>query len=325
MSDKLKNVLAAAGQMVIDGSMATALEQMGADLNCNLWTARALVDSPELVKQVHINYFKSGADCGITCSYQATIQGLMNNGFSHDEAAAAITESVRIFKEARDEWWAAEGRAQGRVWPLCLGAVGPYGAFLADGSEYKGAYGVSDKKLYDFHRERMQLLWNAGADLLLIETQPSLHEALIEADIAEELGADYWISFSCKDGHHINEGNTISECAQVLSRNHPGLKMLGVNCSKPEHIVSLIHDIKAVTDIPVGVYPNSGETYDPITKTWHGNASSLSFEDYALSYFKAGADAVGGCCTTTCSHIEQVVKAKEKFRASGCAVTMTAR
>ena len=138
---------------------------------------------------------------------------------------------------------------------------------------------------------------------------------MIEAEIAEEMGADYWISFSCKDGHHIHEGNTIAECARVLSENHPGLKMIGVNCSKPEHIVSLIRDIKQETNLPVGVYPNSGDIYDPTTKTWEKVGGGASFEENALSYFEAGADAVGGCCTTTCTHIEQVVKARDAFRA----------
>lgn len=204
---------------------------------------------------------------------------------------------------------------QGRVYPLCLAGIGPYGAYLADGSEYRGNYGVSDEALRTFHKERMEILWNAGADILLIETQPSLREALIEAEIAEEMGADYWISFSCKDGHHIHEGNTIAECARMLSENHPGLKMIGVNCSKPEHIVSLIRDIKQETNLPVGVYPNSGDIYDPTTKTWEKVGGGASFEENALSYFEAGADAVGGCCTTTCTHIEQVVKARDAFRA----------
>ena len=203
MADKIKELLEKNGQMIIDGSMSTALEQMGANLNCNLWTARALVDTPELVKKVHTDYFKAGADCGITCSYQATIPGLMENGFTHDEAAEIVANSVKLLLEAREEWWNAEGKAQGRVYPLCLAGIGPYGAYLADGSEYRGNYGVSDEALRTFHKERMEILWNVGADILLIETQPSLREALIEAEIAEEMGADYWISFSCKDGHHI--------------------------------------------------------------------------------------------------------------------------
>ena len=113
MADKIKELLEKNGQMIIDGSMSTALEQMGANLNCSLWTARALVDTPELVKKVHTDYFKAGADCGITCSYQATIPGLMENGFTHDEAAEIVANSVKLFLEAREEWWNAEGKAQG--------------------------------------------------------------------------------------------------------------------------------------------------------------------------------------------------------------------
>lgn len=299
--------------MVIDGSMSTALEKLGANLNSRLWTAKALAQSPELVKQVHLDYFKAGADCGITCSYQATIPGLMENGFTEAEAKELIARSITVFLEARDEWWECEGKDSGRAYPLCLAGIGPYGAYLADGSEYRGKYGISREKLKTFHKERMEILWNTGADILLIETQPSLEEALIEAQIAEDIGADYWISFSCCDGKHINEGNLIQDCAKTLSVGHPHLKMIGVNCTKPEYIEELIGELKSATELPVAVYPNSGEEYDPLTKTWHGAADSKSFGEYALDYFRCGADAVGGCCTTVDSHIRQVVEARAQY------------
>jgi len=299
--------------MVIDGSMATALEALGADTNNSLWTAAALATQPELVKQIHLDYFRAGADCGITCSYQATIPGLKAHGYTEAEAEKLIADSVTLFLEAREEWWEAEGKASGRVYPLCLGAIGPYGAYLADGSEYRGKYGVTDKKLYDFHRRRAEILVETGADVLLIETQPSLKETLIVADIAEDLGIDYWISFSCMDGQRINEGNLIRDCAAALSKGRLGLKMIGVNCTKPEYIVSLIHELKTATDLPIGVYPNSGLTYNPATKTWSVPDGQLDFGSYALSYMKAGASAVGGCCTTTAEHIRNVAVIRDKF------------
>jgi homocysteine S-methyltransferase len=313
MKATLEEVFQKSGRMVIDGSMSTALEKLGANLNSRLWTAKALAQTPELVKQVHLDYFKAGADCGITCSYQATIPGLIKTGNTEAEAKALIARSVSVLLKAREEWWESEGKDDQRAYPLCLGSVGPYGAYLADGSEYRGRYGVSQKKLREFHKERMEILWNAGADLLLIETQPSLEEALVEAKIAEEIGADYWISFSCKDGSHINEGDLIADCAKVLSADHPHLKMLGVNCTKPEYITELIGHLKEATDLPVAVYPNSGEEYDPLTKTWHGSADAKSFGDYALDYFRAGAAAVGGCCTTVDTHIRQVVAARTQY------------
>jgi len=135
----------------------------------------------------------------------------------------------------------------------------------------------------------------------------------LEARIAEQMGADYWISFSCRDGKHNGKGEPISECASVLSENHPHLKMIGVNCTKPEYIESLIHCLKSATDLPIAVYPNSGEVYDPSTKTWTHSGDALDFGTYAFRYMAAGASAVGGCCTTVDTHIRQVVQAREKY------------
>ena len=322
----IQNIIDKNGIMVIDGSMSTALEHLGADLNSKLWTARALAESPELVRQVHLDYFRAGADCGITCSYQATIPGLMSNGYTREEADRLIAKSVEIFIEARQEWWETEGEKAGRAWPLCLAGIGPYGAYLADGSEYRGHYGVSDDVLDQFHRRRMEILHKAGADILLIETQPSLHEALLAADIAEELGADYWISFSCMDEKHICEGDLIRDCAKAFAKDHPHLQMIGVNCSKPVYIAGLIKELRIGLQqaqaeggrmLPIGVYPNSGEEYDPVTKTWHGAGDAKSFGEYAYDYMKAGADAVGGCCTTVSSHVLQVIDSRNRFVSAG--------
>ena len=315
MKASLQSILDTRGIMVIDGSMATALENMGLDLNHRLWTARALAENPDLVRQVHIDYFRAGADCGITCSYQASIPGLMSCGYTEQEAEDLIRRSVELFLEARDEWWETEGRAAGRMWPVCLAGMGPYGAYLADGSEYTGAYQAGDDELTAFHARRAKLLLDAGADVLLFETQPSLHEVLLEAQIAEDLGAEYWISFSCRDGKHNGKGEPIAACASALSQGHPNLKMIGVNCTKPEYIESLIRALRSSTELPIAVYPNSGEVYDPVTKTWTNAGGELDFGTYALRYMAAGASAVGGCCTTVTQHIRQVCQAREKYLA----------
>lgn len=313
MKASLEDILEKNGIMVIDGSMSTALEALGADNSSKLWTAAALAENPDLVKQVHIDYFKAGADCGITCTYQATIPGLKEHGYTNEEAERLIADSIRIFLEARDEWWESEGKVAGRAYPICLAGLGPYGAYLADGSEYTGNYGVSDNVLYEFHRRRLEIVKEAGAEIALIETQPSLNEAIIAANICEELDFDYWISFSCRDGYRINEGDKISDCARVLSDGFPHLKMIGVNCSKPEYIASLIRELKSASDLPIGVYPNSGLIYDPETKTWTQPQNVMNFGAYALDYMQAGAVAVGGCCTTACEQIKQVVSARDVF------------
>ena len=315
MKANLEEILNQNRIMIIDGAMSTALERLGADNSSSLWTAGTLASNPELVKQVHLDYFRAGADCGITCSYQATIPGLTAHGYSNEEAEQIIADSVRVFIEARDEWWENEGRESGRPYPLCLAGVGPYGAYLADGSEYTGHYGVSDEVLRNFHRRRLEILKEAGADIMLIETQPSFREAEIAAEICEELGVDYWISFSCRDGFRINEGDMIRDCVRALSEGHPHLKMVGVNCSKPEHISSLIREMKSDTDLPIAVYPNSGLVYDPVTKTWTEPEGMVNFGEYALDYMKAGAAAVGGCCTTDTEHVRQIAEARDKYLA----------
>ena len=317
MCASLEEILQKEKIMIIDGSMSTALEALGADLNNSLWTASVLRNQPQLVRQVHYDYFKAGADCGITCSYQATIPGLVEAGCSEEEAEELIIRSVTLLKEARDQWWNEEGRKSGRPYPLCLASVGPYGAYLADGSEYTGNYSMDHDKLWNFHYRRMELLQQAGADILLIETQPALTEALVASEIAESLNADYWVSFTCLNGTHTCANDSVRECAQILSEDHPHLKMIGVNCTKPEYIVSLIGELKKGTDVPIGVYPNSGELYDPVTKTWTSAETGMDFGSYAFSYMTAGADAAGGCCTTTCAHIRQTVDAREKYLQAG--------
>ena len=312
MKADLNEILRQNRIMVIDGSMSTALEELGANLNHNLWTASVLKDRPDLVRQVHYDYFKAGADCGITCSYQATIPGLMTAGCSEKEAEELITRSVKLFLEARDQWWEEEGKASGRKYPLCLGSIGPYGAYLANGAEFTGNYSMDPEFLRFFHHRRIELLHEAGADILLMETQPALDEVLVEADIAESLGADYWISFTCRDRQHTCHGDDIRHCGEVLSKDHPHLRMLGINCTKPEYITTLIRELRSSTSLPIAVYPNSGEEYDPLSKTWTNNVR-MDFGAYALAYMAAGADAVGGYCTTTASHILEVTAARDKY------------
>ncbi len=309
--DRLQEALAQCGRLVIDGSMSTALERLGCKLNDRLWTARVLAERPEMVREVHLQYMRAGADCHITCSYQATIPGLLENGFSRSEAEEIIRRSVRVFHEAREIWWEREsGKDSGRVYPIGLAGMGPYGAYLSDGSEYVGHYGADDAALRDFHESRLRLLLEEKPDYLLFETMPSFREVLIAAELAEQAGADYWVSFSCLDWKHICEGDKIRRCAETLAKGHPHLKAIGVNCVKPQFVESLIHELKAGCGLPVVVYPNSGETWNPVKKIWCGGAEKLSFGEYARRYYAAGAAAAGGCCTTVDSHIRQVAEAR---------------
>ena len=295
----IDSILAHHPVLVIDGALATELERRGCDLNDDLWSAKILLEQPEVIKQVHLDYFKAGADCAITASYQATIEGFQKRGLNKEEARALIQKSVKLAREARDEFWAEETNRAGRPKPLVAASVGPYGAFLADGSEYRGNYGLGEQELIDFHRPRLSALIEAGADLLACETLPSLTEARAIAKLLREFpGITAWVSFSARDEKHISEGQMFADCVKELE-SHPQIGAVGLNCTSPKYIPSLIREARRVTAKPILVYPNSGETYSAERNDWNGDPVLHSFGEQAREWYEAGARLIGGCCRTT--------------------------
>lgn len=292
--------------LVIDGALATELERRGCDLKDSLWSAKILLEQPEKIKQVHYDYFKAGADCAITASYQATIAGFAKRGLSEAEAIALMKKSVTLAKEARDEFWAAEANRTGRVKPFVAASVGPYGAYLANGEEYTGNYGLTEKELMDFHRPRMRALIEAGADLLACETIPCLIEAQALVKLLGEFQSVHaWISFSCRDEAHVCEGDRFEDCIRQIEAS-PFVDAVGVNCTSPRFIPALIREAKKATQKPVLVYPNSGETYDAAKSDWDGHRIYESFGEEAKEWYNAGARLIGGCCRTTPEDIQAI-------------------
>ncbi len=306
MEDPIATILRGQPAVVLDGALATELERRGCDLNDPLWSARVLIEQPELIRQVHADYFAAGADCAISASYQASFAGFARRGLDAGAAAELIRRSVRLAAEARDAFWAGAGEASGRPRPFVAASVGPYGAFLADGSEYRGDYGVSEGDLISFHRPRMAALLDAGPDLLACETIPCLAEARALLRLLEEFpAARAWVSFSAHDGGHTAQGEPIAACAAEIGA-HPQVVAVGVNCTAPRFIPDLVRAAAAATARPIVVYPNSGERYDAGDNSWSGEASCADFADQARSWHVAGARVIGGCCRTTPEHIREV-------------------
>lgn len=299
------------GAFVLDGGLATELEAWGCDLSDALWSARLLRDDPELIRRVHLAYFRAGADCAISASYQATIPGFMAQGMSRPEAIRLLRLSVQLAAEARAEFWADEGARVGRKRPLIAASIGPYGAYLADGSEYRGDYALDEAGLHEWHKERWQLLAATEADLLACETLPSFAEARALAQLLQETpGRMAWFSFSCRDGEHISDGAPIAECAAYLDPFEQ-VAAIGVNCTPPRFIPDLIRALFRATQKPIIVYPNSGETYDPARKHWVGESVPAEFGTFSREWRKLGASGLGGCCRTRPAHIRQI---RDRFR-----------
>lgn len=302
----IDEILQKQNMIVLDGALASELENRGCDLNDSLWSAKVLMEQPELIQQVHLDYFNTGADVAITASYQATVDGFAQRGLDKNQAIELIKKSVQIAKDARDEFWSDEKNRVNRNYPLIAGSVGPYGAFLADGSEYRGDYNLTEKELIDFHRPRIEALIESGVDLLACETIPNFVEAQALIKLLSEFpNASAWFTFTAKDGEHISHGEKIADVAKWLDA-FPQVAGIGINCTSPLHIPSLIQEIKKSTSRPIIVYPNSGEFYVSVTNSWHGETSSESFGLQSQNWYEHGARVIGGCCRTTPEHIKEV-------------------
>ncbi|MGO9992700.1 MAG: homocysteine S-methyltransferase [Steroidobacteraceae bacterium] len=306
MHHPFEDFLAAQPLVVLDGALATELERRGADLRDPLWSAKYLIEQPGLIRAVHLDYFNAGADVATTATYQATFEAFHRRGIAHEEAARLMRGAVALAVEARDEFWDVPANRAGRLRPLVAASIGPYGAMLADGSEYRGHYALSDRALRDFHRPRLRVLAESGADLLACETLPCLREALILAQLLDEFPAvSAWISFSCRDGSRNCEGDDIGACAAAL-HPFPQIAAIGVNCTRPEYMSSLLRQMRRGTDKPLIAYPNSGERYDAAAKAWLESADDQAFADRAGAWFEAGARIIGGCCRTTPQDIKAI-------------------
>jgi homocysteine S-methyltransferase len=291
--------------MILDGALATELEYRGADLKDPLWSAKCLIERPDLIRAVHLDYFRAGADVATTATYQATFEGFGRCGFDRAAAGQLMRNAVALARAARDEFWTAESNRAGRLRPLVAASVGPYGAMLADGSEYRGRYAVDDAALAEFHRPRLRVLADAGADLLACETIPSLREAKVLADLLREIpDTCAWVSFSCRDGGRNCEGEDIGACVAEL-QDCPQIVAVGVNCTAPQYVTPLLRRMQARTTKPLVVYPNSGEVFEPSSKLWSG-MPAMRWGESARRWQSAGARLIGGCCRTTPSDIRSV-------------------
>ncbi len=250
---------------IIDGGLSNALEAQGCNLDHPLWTARLLDEHPEAIVRAHLAYLQAGAKCIITSSYQASIPGLLDLGYDLAFAKKLLLRTVILAQNAVNEYM-KENEVPGRL--LIAASIGPYGAYLADGSEYRGNYGMSRQALYDFHHDRIQLLDTSAADLFACETIPSELEAQVLCEILLHTSKPAWISFSCRDEKHLNDGTPIDQAVRSLA-DHPNVLAIGINCTAPKYVSGLIRTIKPVIgDKKLIVYPNSGETYFPESKSW---------------------------------------------------------
>ena len=285
--------------VVLDGGLSTQLEHHGADFSGRLWTGRALLEKPDVVERAHRDFVEAGATVISTASYQVSRAGFVAEGLTADDADLALTRSVEIAR-------AATAGTDVKV----AASVGPYGATLHDGSEYRGNYGVDQGILENFHRERIAVLASAKPDYFAVETIPELTEArALVAVLADFPEIPVWVSFSCRDDAHLVSGAAIEDAARTVDAL-PQLVAIGMNCVPPENVAPLARRIASVTDTPIIGYPNRGGQWDSATNTWSGQTPK-TLAQWWPDWRAAGVSFVGGCCGHDASAIAELRQALE--------------
>ena len=294
------------GRIVLDGGLATALEARGHDLNDDLWSTKVLLEDPDAIRDVHLDFLRAGADCITTATYQASFRGFSARGLSDEDAVQLLVRSIDLAVEARDSFWADPENRDRPLRPLVAASVGPYGAFLADGSEYTGDYGIDAGELHAFHERRWHILAESRADLLACETIPSRQEAEVLLRLLHDTPNRWaWMSFSCRDGAHLSDGSRLQHLAELCAAE-PQAAAVGINCTAPEHISSLIGEIRKAKEKPIIVYPNSGEGYDAVDKRWTPAPRPVDWVTLIDEWAELGASGIGGCCRIQPHHIADV-------------------
>ncbi|MCT4461477.1 homocysteine S-methyltransferase [Lactiplantibacillus plantarum] len=290
------------GPVVSDGAMATELEKRGVATNSALWSATAMLDHPDAIQAVHQSYLDAGAKIMTTNTYQANVPAFEQAGIAAAQARQLIQQAVTIAHTARDASHVTDA--------VIAGSIGPYGAYLADGSEYTGAYQLTPSAYQDFHRERLALIMAAGVDVLALETMPRLDEvqALVQLITTTWPQQPYWVSFSIKDPQTLCDGTSLAVAAKWVAAQ-PNVVAVGVNCTTLENIAPALTTLKAAVAVPLIVYPNSGDQYDPVTKTWQETYLSHQFASFVPQWLAAGTRIIGGCCRTTPKDIATVARA----------------
>jgi homocysteine S-methyltransferase len=284
--------------LVADGGLATELEARGNDLSDSLWSARLLADAPEQILDAHLAFFRAGAVIATSASYQASFEGFARRGLDRGQAAGLMRRSVDLARAARDQM-AADGRAR---WVAA--SAGPYGAALADGSEYRGRYGRSVRELAAWHRPRLEVLAGAGPDVLALETVPDIDEAEALMTAVAGLGIPAWLSYSIAGGR-TRAGQPLA-AAFAVPAGMPEVVAVGVNCCAPADVPAAIAIAREVTGKPVIVYPNSGEEWDAHRRAWTGQSAYCPAQP--RQWISAGADIIGGCCRVRPADIAQITR-----------------
>jgi S-methylmethionine-dependent homocysteine/selenocysteine methylase len=287
--------------ILLDGAMGTELDRRGVATPLPLWSAAALIEAPEVVRAIHEDYIRAGADVVTTNTFRTTARTMRRAGRPLEEAERLTRLAVTLAREARDAAVAGAGSGAGRdVW--IAGAMAPledcYRPDLAPPSAEAAAE----------HAAQAALLADAGADLLLVETMNTIAEAAEAAKAARATGLPFFVSFIPRSEREIYGGDSLEEGARAVDAFGPDAIL--VNCVPAETAERCLDTLARATRRPIGCYPNAGHPdFDRGTWRHDDETTPERFAAHAGTWIRHGALVVGGCCGTGPGHTKALREA----------------
>ena len=277
--------------LILDGAMGTELERRGFDARLPLWSAWALIEAPDLVKQIHADYTRAGAQVLTAATFRTTRYTLAKENLASwaDELTAL---AIRLAREgAQDVNLGAEISVAGSLAPLedC----------------YHPEWTPSGDVLSKEHAHTAGMLAAAGADLILVETQNSAREALIAAKAALDTKLPVWVSLMPRRSDELFNGDPLVNTAKTI--RELGAEAILINCCPPDLAAEAFRTLREAMPVArLGVYPNSA-SHEGRPWEFAGTFAPSIFARWAVE-LAGEADILGGCCGTTPEHTAAMVQ-----------------
>lgn len=298
---RLLEKLKAQSPLVLDGGLATTLEQAGCSLKTSLWSSEVLKNNPTQIKQAHQAFTDVGADILLTSTYQASYQTFSDIGMKATEIDQLYNTAVNQIMEATTDT------------QVIVGSLGPYGAYLSDGSEYTGAYDLSKEDYFQFHKTRIEALVKRGINDFVFETVPNFEEikAIVEYIVPHYTNQTFWLSVTVNEDGDLSDDTEFERLCAYIKQYAERIPVFGINCSSVTGINKAIS--KGLKNVPqtIAFYPNGGAQYNAVEKEWESVGNQGLIVEQIPDWLDQGVKIIGGCCQTTPENIKSIKEAIE--------------
>ena len=282
---------------LLDGAMGTELKARGAavpDYQSSIWSAMALLRDPDIVRAIHCDYIRAGADVIIANNYAVVPKLLARESLGHRLEELTRT-ACRLAREARQEVGRSGVRVAGSLPPL--------------DTTYRADLVGTEPELYQAYLRLARIL--AGeVDFAIAETLTTVREGVAAARAAREVGLPVWISWNLRlDVPMLRGGESLATAAAAVTKLP--VEGLMVNCVPTGLVQPALERLRAATDRPLGAYANSCESAPSQEALDACAVHAMSPEQYAAAseaWVAAGATFIGGCCDTSPAYIAALAR-----------------